>query len=257
MLFGAGLLTPVIHSIATALLSDRVPSEWTTNPPKGGPAGWQTGPETSPQAWLRELIRKRIALQKWVNAVNKGVLLDAGAIAGPAGAAPLAGLVLGDLFNPSTFINALRQQTTRLLKIPIDQLKLVCYWGASETGKEAGSRGKGNAMPQSLTYIDSPLTCILSNLLLQGAGFHQYLQESRPDANELSGAPNVTIGFVDKQDHTPIYTPETACGIPVYLTPTREDLLMELQMPIQPGGHKEDAAHKWIMAGVALFLTEE
>lgn len=255
VLFGAGLLTPVIHSIATALLSDRVPAEWTTKPPKGGPAGWQTGPETSPQGWLRELIRKRVALQKWVNAVNKGVLLDAGAVTGANGAH--SGLVLGDLFNPSTFINALRQQTTRILKVPIDQLKLVCYWGASETGKESGGRGKSSSVPKSLTYIDSPLTCILSGLLLQGAGFHQNLQESRPDANELSGAPNVTIGFVDKTDHTPIYTSETAVGVPVYLTPTREEFLMELQMPIQPGGNTDDSAHKWVMAGVALFLTEE
>lgn len=249
----------MIHSIATALLSDRVPSEWTTNPPKGGPAGWQTGPETSPQGWLRELIRKRIALQKWVNAVNKGVLLDAGAVSSGTGGSS-GGLVLGDLFNPSTFINALRQQTTRLLKVPIDQLKLVCYWGAGEGGggKEGGGRGKAAAMPKSLTYIDSPLTCILSSLLLQGASFHQQLQESRPDASELCGAPNVTIGFVDKSDHTPIYAAGTAVSIPVYLTPTREEFLMELQMPIQPGaGGQRDDAHKWVMAGVALFLTEE
>ena len=254
MLFGAGLLTPAIHSIATALLSDKVPVEWTSNPAKGGPSGWTTGPESSPQGWLREIVRKRIALQKWVNAVNKNILLDSGSTSGANG--NNSGLILGDLFNPSTFINALRQQTARLLKLPIDQLKLACYWGASETSKESGSRGKTTMMPKQLQYIDSPLTCILSNLLLQGASFMNYLQESSSSANELCFAPNVTIGFVDKNDHKNIYTEENSVSVPVYLTPTREEFLMELQVPISPNSGA-GGANKWVLSGVALFLTEE
>lgn len=110
-------------------------------------------------------------------------------------------------------------------------------------------------MPKQLQYIDSPLTCNLSNLLLQGASFHNYLQESLPDANELCIAPTVTIGFVDKKENTSIYKENEAVSIPVYLTPSREDFLIELPVPIN--SNNEEGQHKWILAGVALFLTEE
>jgi dynein heavy chain 2 len=63
VLFGSGLLTPVIQAAATALLSGTVPSDWTKK--------WEGGPE-KPQNWLRELVRKRIALTKWRSASAKG-----------------------------------------------------------------------------------------------------------------------------------------------------------------------------------------
>jgi dynein heavy chain 2 len=55
VLFGSGLLTPAIQATAIALLSDRVPGEWLSM--------WDGGPE-KPQKWLREVVRKRNALQK-------------------------------------------------------------------------------------------------------------------------------------------------------------------------------------------------
>lgn len=38
---------------------------------------------------------------------------------------------LADLFNPGTFLNALRQQTSRQTGASMDQLKLVSAWEAS------------------------------------------------------------------------------------------------------------------------------
>ncbi len=63
VLFGSGLLTPFIQSIAMSLLSGIVPNEWTKR--------WDKGPE-KPQAWLRELVRKRVSLGKWKASSAKG-----------------------------------------------------------------------------------------------------------------------------------------------------------------------------------------
>jgi dynein heavy chain 2 len=172
-------------------------------------------------------VRKRLALSRWRTSSSRGALLSE----------PLS---LGDLFNPATFINALRQQSARQLSTAIDRLTMISSWD-----KDA------RAVKQA-----APLTCTLSNLLLQGASFASggSLQEAAPDASEMSPAPSVTIGFV------PLSAPEAAqsrddrsIGIPVYLTPSREDFLMEVHMPI---ASREDE-HKWLLSGVGLFLNED
>lgn len=66
VLFGSGLLTPSIQSVAKSLLADTVPSEWNKR--------WE-GPE-KPQLWMRELTRKRSSISKWKAACSKGNLLD-------------------------------------------------------------------------------------------------------------------------------------------------------------------------------------
>lgn len=214
VLFGSGLLTPAIQSVSSALLSGSVPADWTRR--------WDGGPD-KPQVWLRELVRKRIALQKWRSASAKGSLLQ-------------EPLVLGDLFNPATFINALRQQTARKLGAAIDTVKMVCSWDKDSRKLEA----------------DCPLPVVFTGLFLQGASFHSgSLQDSAPEASEMAAAPNVCVGFV-AQDAKDPYGRGAAIGIPAYLTPTREEFLMELRMPT-------DAASegKWVLAGVALFLSED
>lgn len=218
MLFGSGLLTPAIQAAARSLLSSTVPSDWTGR--------WEGGPE-KPQNWLRELVRKRISLVKWRNATAKGA---AGLLGAP--------LVLGDLFNPGTFINALRQQTARKLGTAIDRVQMSCNWDKD---------------PRSLRAV-CPLTCTLSGLLLQGAFFHGgSLQSSAPEASEMTSIPHVTVGFV------PLDSPDTrerdtiTIGVPVYLSPSREDFLLEIDMPVSGKGD----TGKWILSGVALFLSED
>jgi len=213
VLFGSGLLTPVIQAVATSLLSGVVPSDWAKR--------WDRGPE-KPQAWLRELIRKRISLTKWKASSTRGVLLNE----------PLA---LGDLFNPATFVNALRQQTARMLGTAIDRVKMVSSWEKDVRNLKR----------------DCPLVCTLSNLLLQGASFHgNTLQESSPEASEITPAPNVNIGFVTL-NVPDAYDSEEAVGVPVYLTPSREEFLIELMVPVK--GDK----NKWVLSGLSLFLTED
>ena len=217
MLFGSGLLTPAIQSAATSLLNGAIPADWLKM--------WESGPE-KPQAWLRELVRRRLSLLKWKMALSKGG-------SGNLLSTPLS---LSDLFHPATFINALRQQTARKLNVAIDQVKLNCSWGDSRRVKQ-----------------DCPLPCTLSNLLLQGASFNGgTLQESSPEASELVPVPEVTIGFVTFKAPDS-YNPESAVAVPVYLTPTREEFLMELQLPMPHSGEQD----RWILTGLALFLSED
>jgi dynein heavy chain 2 len=212
VLFGSGLLTPAIQTTAVALLADSVPSSWQKL--------WE-GPE-KPQVWLRELIRKRLALTKWKQQSTKGTLLE-------------DSLVLGDLFSPATFVNALRQQTARNLDTAIDRVKMICSW-------------ERNA--QQIISRNSPLPCTLSGLLLQGAGFSSKLIEASPEAAELTQAPPVVIGFVTKDVSDP-YPDDAAVSVPLYLSTTREEYLTELMMPL------DGSPTRWVLAGVALFLSEE
>ncbi len=214
VLFGSGLLTPAIQSIAISLLSGVVPASWESK--------W-AGPE-KPQAWLRELVRKRLSLSKWNALCVKQSLLS-------------TPLNLGDLFNPATFINALRQQTARMLSIGIDKMKLICGWENNDS---------------KTIHNVCKLPCALTGLLLQGASFHNgILQETSPDASELNLAPSVTIGFVSETNDD-VYQSHKSIPIPTYFSAAREDFLVELNMPCNNGEQG-----KWTLAGVALFLTED
>jgi len=219
VLFGSGLLTPAIQHAATALLSGSVPADWRRS--------WDVGPE-KPQSWLRDLVSKRISLAKWKAALAKGG--SSNLLSSP--------LVLGDLFNPATFINALRQQTARQLGTAIDLVKMICSWDKDGARRIGGTGG-------------CPLPCTLSNLYLQGATFQSSaLHESAPEAAEIGLTPPVCIGFVPiTKDDT--YRADEAVSVPIYLSPTREDFLMELQMPIKGN----DQQNHWILTGIALFLS--
>jgi dynein heavy chain 2 len=238
VLFGSGLLTPAIQTAATNLLNGNVPQEWKKL--------WDGGPE-KPQAWLREIVRKRLSLNKWKTTLSKGG--SSGLLSTP--------LSLNDLFNPGTFINALRQQTARQLRsggkqtgggaqggggsgvVAIDMMKMVCAWGEKDIRR--------------MKSDFCPLPCTLSNLLLQGAMFaNNALQESSPEGSELIPINDVCIGFVLKSAPD-TYEQSEAVSIPMYLNPTREEFLVEIQMPMS----RRDEQDRWILAGVALFLSEE
>jgi len=216
VLFGTGLLTPAIQAAAMFLLSDSVPAEWTKR--------WENGPE-KPQKWLRELVRKRVALGKWQQAVNRKTLLTGDP------------LELSDLFHPITFINALRQQTAREIGVAIDRVKMICSW------EKDGSHDVKRSCP---------LPCTLQGLQMQGANFKSgRLQEPPSDAAEMFPTPPVSIGFVAESAQSP-YSKNESLAVPVYLSSSREELLMELDMPSGDGDH-----NKWIPSGVALFLSDD
>jgi hypothetical protein len=238
ILYGSGLLTPQITQTAIALLAGTIPSDWLK-------AGWEAGAPEHPASYLREVVRKRVVLgNKWLPAFrhshnnnnNNNNTQSMSLFQQP--------LSLGDLFHPITFLNALRQQTARMLNCAIDLVKLICVW-------DAASKNNNNSN-NAVSLRTCPLPCTLTQLLLQGATFHNVLRDSSPDAPELTSLPSVTLGFV------PIDTPDTyevdyAVTIPVYLSPSREDLVTELQMPIQTANDQD----RWILSGVAIFLRED
>jgi dynein heavy chain 2, cytosolic len=220
VLFGSGLLTPAIQTAAASLLAGATPSEWSSK--------WE-GPE-KPQAWLSELVRKRMALLKWQTAASKGNLLEE----------PRS---LGDLFNPATFVNALRQQTARHLNTAIDRVKLVCLWDSK----------RGDSFQSFARKYDCQLHCQLTGLLLQGASFSNgALQESPSEGSELSVTADVKIAFIAKDSDNDPYGSQETISIPVYFTLNREEFLMELKMPIS----QSTDTGKWTLAGVGLFLNE-
>ena len=143
VVYGTGLLTPAIQADAAALMAGSVPIAWDDR--------WE-GP-AKPQAWLRGLAVRRSALSRWASKAGKG----SGGLDKP--------LDLSDLFNPGTFLNALRQQTARELGCAMDTLKMASAW---ERGLLSGAA----------------MTLELTGLLLQGVreGFDgQGLEEATPD----------------------------------------------------------------------------
>ena len=70
------------------------------------PQSWLSkwdGPE-DPMQYLRSLVARAMALQSWVEKVERNSLLN-------------EPLLLNELFHPDTFLNALRQQTARLVQV--------------------------------------------------------------------------------------------------------------------------------------------
>lgn len=71
-------------------------------------SSWQKlwdGPE-DPLQYLRSLIRRALGIGKWVSKSDQGSLLR-------------EALDLSDLLHPATFLNALRQQTARYVRVSV------------------------------------------------------------------------------------------------------------------------------------------
>jgi dynein heavy chain 2 len=92
VLKGSSLLMPSTHLLAQSLLNHQVPSTWSSQ--------WE-GPE-EPSAYLRTLIGKAMALGAWQEKAVRKTLIKEG-----------SPLDLAEVFNPATFLNALRQETAR------------------------------------------------------------------------------------------------------------------------------------------------
>ena len=88
---GSALLMPSTHKLAHSLLNQEVPSSWASQ--------WE-GPE-EPYTYLRALVGKALALGTWQEKCARGTLLKDGP------------LDLSEVFNATTFLNALRQETAR------------------------------------------------------------------------------------------------------------------------------------------------
>ena len=87
VLRGQDLLTVPVRNVATALAAGTVPEPWSDK--------WE-GPE-SPPIWLQAVVKKKVAIDAWLDSVERGQTL----------ALPV---YPSNMFNPSVFLNALRQQ---------------------------------------------------------------------------------------------------------------------------------------------------
>lgn len=198
VIFGTGLLTPAIQTVAAALLKSGVPSEWSTR--------WE-GSE-SVATWLRSLAVRRRALSEWQAAAANGKLLS-------------RGLDLSELLHPGTFLNALRQQSARELRCSMDGMQLLSCWEKDKLTLAEHAK---------LEWFE------ITHLLLQGASFEGgALVEAASDARELAAAPSCFVAYV-RDGARELYAKENCLKIPLYYSTNRERVLAEIAVPIS-GDH--------------------
>eukprot|EP01017_Pseudomicrothorax_dubius_P047806 TRINITY_DN8621_c0_g1_i9.p1 TRINITY_DN8621_c0_g1~~TRINITY_DN8621_c0_g1_i9.p1 ORF type:complete len:156 (-),score=41.51 TRINITY_DN8621_c0_g1_i9:163-630(-) len=139
-------------------------------------------------------------------------------------------LALSELFNPDVFLNALRQKTSRKLKVPIDGMKIA-------VGFESGK-------------LQSPFVVKVRGLLLQGCGFESgRLVDPPQDLQEFIQLPICYMAWISSSDPDP-YPATSLCLTPIYYDSMREKLLIKVQMP--NSGSVSDR----VISGVAVLLAE-
>jgi len=206
---GTELLGATTKTQGNALIQGTVPPAWS--------ALWE-GP-MQPVPWMKEAVIRLNALERWHSGARDGSLLQ-----GP--------LCLKDLLNPAFFLTALRQQTARVARVPMDSLRLSCALSAQE-------------LPQVALAFQ------IEGLLLQGAlcGAPQGLAPLTSESATFSQMPILHLAWVSKDERLP-YSIERSALIPLYLDPDREQLLSELRLPCS------GSESQWLQAGVAMFLSD-
>ncbi|KAI8621722.1 dynein heavy chain and region D6 of dynein motor-domain-containing protein [Chytriomyces sp. MP71] len=202
---GTVLMTNDVLLICTSLLKAETPATWL--------AIWE-GPE-DPQEFLTSVVKNSLNSEELCVKAQSGALF----------ASPLK---MANLFNPIPFLNALRQQTSRKLKKPMDDFALFSTWKKAELAQAA-------------------LPIAVDGLLLQGCNMDgAHLIEATADDASFSVVPIVHIAWMPKTFILP-----SRMEVPLYVTSTREKLVGTLQVPCN-----EEEESKWILAGVAFFLNE-
>merc|ERR1719271_2306718 len=217
---GVGLSTPEIQQQAMMLLRSEVPPKWETS--------WPSAP-AAPPVYLQGLAKRIAALKgDWVNRAKNPPQLFAQPV------------TLSDFLRPDVFLNALRQQTARALKVPIDSLHLVASFE-----------------PQLLADPStSPLPVTVQDLILEGCSFDpakKLLVESARNSSLISVLPPLTIAWMSRAAH-----PDRALSsarhaatvsMPIYVSLSREKLIGEVYL-------HTDSQRQRILNSAALFLTE-
>lgn len=216
---GNGLSTPEIQQQAMMLLRAEVPVKWEKT--------WPTAPE-APAIYLQGLSRRIAALKgDWLSRLRSPNLF----------AQPVT---LSDFLRPDVFLNALRQQTARLLKVPIDGLHLVASFEPSLLSDPSSS----------------PLPVTVQDLILEGCSFdtgRKLLIESSRNSGLISVLPPLTIAWMSRAAH-----PERALSsarhpatvpMPIYVSLGREHLIGEVHL-------HTDSNRQRVLNSAALFLCE-
>lgn len=216
---GSGLSTPEINAEATSLLRTETPPKWQST--------WPSAPD-APQAFLKGLAERIVALKgDWIRRItSSNIFQDA--------------VKLSDFLRPDVFLNALRQQTARRLKVPIDSLHLVASF-------------EPHLMSDAST---SPLPVTVQGLILEGCSFDaskRILIESTRTSPLTSLLPPLTIAWMSRAAH-----PERAVSsarhpsvvaMPIYASLNRERVIGEVHLHTESGRQR-------ILNCAALFLTE-
>ncbi|RHY58768.1 hypothetical protein DYB34_000770 [Aphanomyces astaci] len=163
VIYGTGLLTPAIQTIAAALLVGQVPSDWSNR--------WEASEVV--QVWLRSLALRKRALNEWKEDCAKGTLLS-------------RPLDLSDVLQPGTFLNALRQQAARALKCSMDGMKLMSCWEKDKT------------TPGSIEWF-----AIGGMLLQGASFEGGTLQEPTSDGQELISVPTCYVAYTRDEEREP------------------------------------------------------
>ena len=206
---GTELLGAATKAQGNALVRGEVPQQWS--------ALWE-GP-AQPALWMREAVKRITALLEWQQKQVAGVLLS-------------SPLKLGELLNPSFFLTALRQQTARQDRVPMDSLRLACGLDAAQLG-------------------GASLKFQVHGLLLQGATCapSQGLSPLSAEDPILCGMPPLFLAWVPSSQPE-AYSLDRSAKIPLYLDPGREVAIADLRLPCS------GTEHQWLQAGAALFLSE-
>ncbi|XP_034239710.1 cytoplasmic dynein 2 heavy chain 1 [Thrips palmi] len=180
------------------------------------PSSWQQhweGPD-SPLHYVRGLVTRAIAVQRW-----RDKALEERFWTEP--------LDLADLLHPETFLSALKQQTAREAKVPVDTLCLDCHW-SQPVGRGRGVR--------------------LSGIQLEGAIWDgRQLVSCTDNSPPTMTIPVLYLAWVH-QDAQSKYGSESKLQLPLYHNEERRTLLAGLEVPCNQD------SELWIQGGVALFL---
>ncbi|CAF0783257.1 unnamed protein product [Rotaria sordida] len=202
---GISLITNEIQEYAKDLLQNETPQTWQDR--------WE-GPTDSMQ-YLRVVVSKAKAMQQIATSIKDRDIFS-------------QTINLSDLFRPDTFLNALRQQTARETKQPMDTLILNTSWsGEIKHGKNVSIK--------------------ISGLQLEGCSFDNgRLSESAPDSPSITSFPSCYIAWIP-QDVAQQETRETI-SLPVYFSAARDKIVTRLNVPCSSD------KDKWLQCGAALFL---
>ncbi|CAF3644553.1 unnamed protein product [Adineta steineri] len=202
---GISLITNEVQEYAKDLLQNETPQTWQNR--------WE-GP-TDPMQYLRAVVSKAKAMTQIAASIKDREIFS-------------QTINLSDLFRPDTFLNALRQQTARETKQPMDTLVLNTSWsGEVKHGKNVSVK--------------------ISGLQLEGCSFDSgRLSESAPDSPSVTSFPSCYIAWISR-DVAQQETHETI-SLPVYFSATRDRIITRLNVPC--GSDKD----KWLQCGAALFL---
>ncbi|NXI65822.1 DYHC2 protein, partial [Anseranas semipalmata] len=205
---GTSLLSPEVQRLASALLNQKCPLTWQSK--------WE-GPE-DPLQYLRSLVARALAIQNWVEKAEKQKLLS-------------DTLDLSELFHPDTFLNALRQETARVMSCSVDSLKFTASWkGRIQEGK---------------------LQVKISGLQMEGCSFDgNRLSENLHDSPSVSSVLPCYMAWIPQDAYGP-YSPEECVSLPVYTSMERDRVVTNIDVPC--GGNQD----QWIQCGAALFLKNQ